>query len=65
MKVVELHIRTLAAILIWLVAALLILNVMFKSGWILLISVILMITAIVIYFLPRLKKQQNQKTKLF
>lgn len=65
MKVVELHIRTLAAILIWLVAALLILNVMFKSGWILLISVILMITAIVIYFLPRLKKQQNQKAKLF
>ncbi len=65
MKVMELHIRTLAAILIWLVAALLILNVMFKSGWILLISVILMITAIVIYFLPRLKKQQNQKAKLF
>lgn len=50
------HIRTVAAILIWLVAALLILNMMFKSGWILLISIAMMITAVVIYFIPRLRK---------
>ncbi len=56
MKVVELHIRTVAAILIWLVAALLILNMMFKSGWILLISIAMMITAVVIYFIPRLRR---------
>jgi len=55
-KVVELHARTVAAILIWFVAALLILNMMLKSGWILLISIAMMIIAVVIYFIPRLRK---------
>ena len=56
MKDVELHVRTVAAILIWFVAALLILNMMLKSGWVLLISIAMMIIAVVIYFIPRLRK---------
>jgi len=56
MKVVELQIRTVAAILIWFVAALLILNLMFRARWILLISIAIMIMAVVIYFIPRLRK---------
>ncbi len=50
------QIRTVAAILIWSVAALLILNLMFKSRWVLLISIAMMIIAVVTYFIPRLRK---------
>jgi hypothetical protein len=52
----ELQIRTIAAILIWVVAALLILNMMLRSVWILLISIAMTIIAVVIYFTPRLRK---------
>ena len=55
-KVVELQIRTVSAILIWIVAALLILNMTLKSGWILLISIAMMVIAVVVYFIPRLRK---------
>lgn len=56
MKVDELQIRTVATILIWLVAAMLILNLIFRSLVILLLSIIMMIMAIVAYFIPRLRK---------
>ncbi len=56
MKVVELQIRTVAAILIWFVAALLILNMRLRSVWMLLISIVMMIIAVVVYFIPRLRK---------
>jgi len=50
------QIRTVAAILIWVVAALLILNMMSRSVWILLISIAMTIIAVIIYFTPRLRK---------
>jgi hypothetical protein len=56
MKVVKLQIRTVAAILIWFVAALLILNLVLRSLVILLISIAMTIIAVVVYFIPRIKK---------
>ncbi|MDH5389904.1 MAG: hypothetical protein OEX10_01965 [Candidatus Bathyarchaeota archaeon] len=50
------HIRTVAAILIWFVVALLILNKFLRSGWIWLISIAVMILAVIVYFIPRLRK---------
>jgi len=52
-----LHVRTVAAIMMWFVVVLLILNrFLLKSGWILLISVALTIMAVIVYFIPRLRK---------
>lgn len=56
MKVVELHIRTVAAILIWFVVALLILNKFLRSEWIWLIAIAMTITAVIAYFIPRIRK---------
>ena len=50
------HIRTVAAILMLFVVALLILNKFLRSEWIWLISIAMMIMAAVIYFIPRLRK---------
>lgn len=50
------HIRTVAAILAWFVVALLILNKFLKSEWIWLISIAIVILAVLVYFIPRLKK---------
>jgi len=52
-----LHVRTVAAIMMWFVVVLLILNrFLLKSGWIWLISVALTIMAVIVYFIPRLRK---------
>ena len=56
MKVVELHIRTVATILIWFVVALLILNKFSRSGWIWLIAIAMTIMAVIVYFIPRIRK---------
>ena len=56
MKVVELHIRTVAAILMLFVLALLILNKFLRSGWIWMISIAMLIIAVIVYFIPRLRK---------
>jgi hypothetical protein len=50
------HIRTVAAILMLFVVALLILNKFLRSEWIWLISIAIMIMAVVIYLIPRLRK---------
>lgn len=50
------HIRTVAAILMLFVVALLILNKSLRSEWIWLISIAIMIMAVLIYFIPRLRK---------
>ena len=52
-----LHIRTVAAVLIWLVVALLILNSYFRSVWILLTAIVTVIIAVLIYFSPQLRKR--------
>ena len=50
------QIRTVSAILIWIAIALLILNGYFKSQWIVLIGIALVIIAVITYFAPRLRK---------
>ncbi|UCE16096.1 MAG: hypothetical protein JSV12_00285 [Candidatus Bathyarchaeota archaeon] len=50
------HIRTVAAIIIWFAVALLILNKSLRSGWIWLISIAMMIMAVIVYFIPRIRK---------
>jgi hypothetical protein len=52
----ELHIRTVAAILIWIAVVLLILNNFFKSGWLFLIPIAIVLLAVLLYFIPRLRK---------
>ena len=57
------HIKTVAAILIWLVVALLLLNNIFKSDLILPIGVIITIIAVLAYFSPRLTKGKKAADK--
>jgi nucleoside recognition membrane protein YjiH len=58
-----LQIRTVAAILAWVVVALLLLNSIFRSEWILPISIVLTVIAVLVYFSPNIrktiKKQKN------
>ncbi len=56
MKGVELRIKTIAAILIFLVVALLIINRFLRIGWIWQISIVMMIIAVILYFIPKLKR---------
>jgi hypothetical protein len=54
------HVRTVAAIIVWFVVGLLILNrLLLKSGWIWLISGALAILGVIIYFIPRLKSARG------
>jgi threonine/homoserine/homoserine lactone efflux protein len=55
------QIRTLAAILAWIVVALLLLNGMIRSVWITVASIVLTGVAVLLYFIPRLRK--NKKTQ--
>jgi hypothetical protein len=57
------HIKTVAALLIWLVVALLLLNNMFKSDLIVMIGVVITVIAVVAYFSPRLKKGKKLADK--
>jgi len=59
-----LHVRTIAALLIWIVVALLLLNTYFKSGWILLVVVATIIIAILVYFGPQLKKRYGSSKRV-
>jgi hypothetical protein len=52
------HVRTVAAILVWFVVALLLLNRLLKSEWILPISIVLTVIAVIIYFSPRFRRKQ-------
>jgi hypothetical protein len=57
-----LQIRTISAILAWVVVALLIANFTFKSELIILISIAIVIIAVLIYFLPRFGFKKPKKT---
>jgi heme/copper-type cytochrome/quinol oxidase subunit 2 len=58
-----LQVRTVAAILVWFVVALLLLNRFFRSEWVLPISIVLTVIAVLIYFSPRIRKTQNPTDK--
>jgi threonine/homoserine/homoserine lactone efflux protein len=57
------QIRTVAAIMVWFVVALLLLNMVFKSEWILPISITLTVIAVLIYFSPRLRKTKKSTNR--
>jgi len=59
----QLQIRTVAAIIVWVVVALLLLNRVLRSQWVLPISIALTIIAILVYFSPRLRKEKRSYTK--
>jgi len=53
---VKLQNRTISAILVWVAIALLILNGYLKSSWVFLACIVMVMIAVLIYFVPRLKK---------
>ena len=55
--------KTVAAILVWLVVVLLLLNNAVKSEWILPIGIVLTVIAVLAYFSPRLKKGKKAADK--
>ena len=55
------HVRTVAAILVWFVVALLLLNRFFRSEWILPISIVLTVIAVLVYFSPRVRKNTKKQ----
>ena len=57
------QIRTVAAIIVWVVVALLLLNRVLGSELILPISIVLTVIAVLVYFSPRLRKEKNQTNK--
>jgi nucleoside recognition membrane protein YjiH len=57
------HIRTVAAILAWLVVALLLLNRIFNSEWVLPIALVLTAIAVLAYFSPSLRKGKKSANK--
>jgi len=52
--------RTVSAILVWVAIALLILNGYLRSLGVFLVCIAMVISAVVIYFIPRTRKQQVQ-----
>ena len=54
-RITQLQVRTVAAIIVWVVVILLLLNRAIRSEWITPISIVLTIIAVLIYFSPRLK----------
>jgi len=48
--------RTISAILVWVAIALLLLNGYLRSPWIVLIGIAIVIIALIVYFIPRLRK---------
>ena len=52
------QIKTVAAIIVWVVVALLLLNRVLMSEWVLPIAIVLTIIAVLVYFSPRLMKKK-------
>jgi len=48
--------RTVSAILVWMAIALLLLNGYLKSPWIIVVCIGVVISAVMVYFIPRPKK---------
>ena len=57
------NIKTVAAILVWLVVVLLLINNAIRSEGILPIGIVLTIIAVIAYFSPRLKKGRKAADK--
>ena len=55
------HVRTIAAIIVWIVVILLLLNRAIRLDWITPLSIGLTIVAVIIYFSPRFRKKKNPK----
>ena len=56
------HIKTVAAILAWVAVALLLLNGMIRSQWVIIGAIVLAVVAFLVYFSPRfMKKEQSQE----
>ena len=53
------HVRTVAAILVWFVVGLLLLDNFLRSEWVLPISIVLTVIAVLVYFSPRLRKKSK------
>jgi heme/copper-type cytochrome/quinol oxidase subunit 2 len=53
------QIRTLAAILAWIVVALLLLNGMIKSQELTIAAIVLTVIAVIVYFIPRFQKRND------
>jgi len=62
-EAVELQIRTVAAILAWIVVALLVINMSLRSEWIWLTSIALLVMAFIVYFFPQLRKWHTSRYK--
>jgi hypothetical protein len=59
-----LQVRTVAAIIVWAVVILLLLNRALGLDWITPLSIGLTIVAVLIYFSPRFRKKKNLKEEL-
>lgn len=51
------QIKTVSAIMIWLVVALLLANIYFKLEWLFLLSIALIVFAVLIYFIPFIRRR--------
>ena len=60
---VPLHVRTVAAIIVWSVVGLLLLNQFFRSELVLPISIVLTLFAVVLYFSPRIIKNTKPDSR--
>ena len=57
------HIRTVAAIIVWIVVAMLLLNRVLNSEWVLPLAIVLTAVAVLVYFSPNLKKGKKSADK--
>lgn len=57
------QIRTVAAILAWIVVALLLLNGIVKSQLVTIVAIVLTAIAVIVYFMPRFQKRKDGETK--
>ncbi len=57
------HIRTVAAIMVWFVVVLLFLNRLLRSEWITPVAIVLTVIAVLVYFSPRLRKGTKSDTQ--
>ena len=60
MRSTKLQVRTIAAIIVWIVVGLLLLNRILKSELVLPLAIILTIVALILYFSQGLMKKNNQ-----
>lgn len=54
------QIKTVSAIMIWLVVALLLANIYFRLEWMFIASIALFILAVLIYFIPFIRRRYRE-----